>query len=105
MLALIFTDRYLIRLVEQNIRRHQHGIGKDSNTDSVIPHFLGLIFELSHPSGFANASQAFHHPAELIMGGDMGLNKESALGGVDAQRNELCQRSERALMQVFWIWL
>jgi hypothetical protein len=85
MLALVLTNWNLIRLVEQDVSGHQHWVGKDAYANTLIPNFLRLILKLRHATGFTESSQTLHHPTQLIMCNDMGLNKEGAMLRIYAQ--------------------
>ena len=104
MLALIFTHGHLVSLVQQNIGCHQHGICKNSNANAVFAYFARFIFKLCHPTRFAKAGKAFHDPTQLIVFDHVRLQKERAVLGVDAKRQQLSDRSKRVLAELFGIW-
>ena len=78
MLLLIRTYRHNIRLVQQNIRRHQAGIGKQPGIHIVCV-LLGLVLKLGHTGQLAKLGVAVQQPAQLGMGGHMGLDKHNTL--------------------------
>ena len=49
----------------------------------------GLVLELGHPAGLAEAGQALQHPGQLGVLGDVGLHEERAPLRVDAHREQL----------------
>ena len=51
MLCLVGPHRHIVRLIQQNIRCHQRGIGEQTRVD-VIRVFGGLVFELGHAGQF-----------------------------------------------------
>ena len=89
-LLLVFTHRHIIRLIQQNIRRHQGGIGKQTAVD-VVCVFGRLILELGHPGQFAEHGIAVQHPAQLCMLVNVALDKQGILLRVQAAGNVLSQ--------------
>ena len=90
MLHLIRAHGHQIRLVQQNIRRHQHRIGKQACRD-IIRMLLRLILELRHASQLAELGIAAQHPAELRMLGYMALDKHDILFRIQAAGDILRQ--------------
>ena len=78
MLLLIAAHRHQVRLIEQNIRRHQSRIGEQARVD-VVCIFGGLILELGHPGELTEHGVAVQHPAQLSMGGNVRLHKQHVL--------------------------
>ena len=62
----LLADRYASGLVEQDIGRHQRGIGKQPQRD-VLGVFAGLVLELGHPLHPPHAGDAVEDPAQLGM--------------------------------------
>ena len=83
MLPLILSHRHQIRLIQQNIRRHEHGIGKQPRCD-VVGVLLGLGLELGHAAQLAELGVAAQHPAQLRVLGHMALDEHDVLLGVKA---------------------
>ena len=90
MLLLILPHRDIIRLVEENIRRHKSGIGKKAAVD-VILIFGGLILELGHTAELTEHGVAVENPAQLGMLVNMGLNEEGILFRIQATGDVLGQ--------------
>ena len=78
MLLLVAAHRHQVRLVEQDIRRHQGGIGEEAGVD-VVGVFGGFILELGHAGELTEHGVAVQHPAQLGVGRHMGLDKEGIL--------------------------
>ena len=75
MLLLVAAHGHQIRLIQQNIRRHQSRIGEQARVDVV--RVLGrLILELGHAAQFAEHGVAVQHPAQLGVGRNMGLDEQ-----------------------------
>ena len=83
-----------IRLIEQNIRRHQDGIGKQSGGD-VVRVLLGFLLELRHAAQFAELGIAAQNPAQFGVLGDVALNKEDILFRGQAAGDVLRQLFQR----------
>ena len=83
MLLLVSAHGDEIRLVEEDIRRHQGGIGEEASVDVV--RVLGrLVLELGHAGELAEHGVAVQHPAKLSVGGNVGLDEEDVLLRVQA---------------------
>ena len=52
MLALVFSHRHDIRVVEQNVGCLQDGVGKQPDAGVFCTLFLGFVFELGHSTRF-----------------------------------------------------
>jgi len=74
-LLLVAAHRHQIRLIQQNIRRHQSRIGKQARVD-VVRVLGGLILELGHAAQLAEHGVAVQHPAQLGVGRNMGLDEQ-----------------------------
>ena len=77
-LLLILPHRDEIRLIEQNIRRHQHGVGKQARGD-VVGVLLGFGLELGHAAQLTELRIAPEHPAQLRVLRHMALDKHDIL--------------------------
>ena len=64
-LALIFTDRDQVRVVEQHVGGHQHRIGEQADRGGVGALLLGLVLELGHARGLSEAREAAQCPCQL----------------------------------------
>ena len=75
MLLLIAANGYIVRLVKQNVRRHQRRIGKQAAID-ILGIFRAFILKLRHARQLAEHRVAVQYPAKLRMGRHMALNKQ-----------------------------
>ena len=98
-LLLILAHRHQIGLVQQNVRRHQSGIGEQTAVD-VVRILGGLVLELGHAAQLAEHGVAVQHPAQLRVLVDMALDKQGVLFRVKAAGDVLCQLLQRPSAQV-----
>jgi len=82
MLQLVLPHGNGIRLVEQDIRRHQDRIGEEARVDRIDS--LALLLELRHAVQFADRSTAGQNPGQLGVLGHVRLDEEVGLLGIDA---------------------
>ena len=99
MLLLVLTHRDEIRLVEKNIRGHQGRVGEQAAVDVLLV-LGGLVLELGHAAEFAEHGITVQHPAQLRVGGDVGLDEQSVLLRVQAAGDILGQLLQGAAAQV-----
>ena len=99
MLALVLSHRHKVRLVEQNVRRHQHRVREESGGD-VVGVLLGLLLELGHAAQLAELGIAAQNPAQLRVLGNVALNKQDALLRVQSAGEILGQLLQRPAAQV-----
>ena len=99
MLLLVLTHRHIIRLVQEDIRSHQAGIGEQAAVD-VVGVFCGLVFELGHSAQLTEHSVAVQYPAKLRVLVDMALNEQGILFRVKAAGDVLSQLLQGAPPQV-----
>ena len=90
MLPLILPYRHQVRLVEQNVRRHQHGVSKEAGSD-VVCVLLGLLLELRHAAQLTELGIAAQNPAQLRVLGHMALDEHDVLLRVQAAGDILGQ--------------
>ena len=64
MLLLIRADRHQIRLVQENIRRHQNRIREQTAVD-IVRVLGGFVLELRHARKLAHISKAIEQPRQL----------------------------------------
>lgn len=88
-LALVLADGDLVGLVQQDVGDHQHRVGEQADGGAVVALLGGLVLELRHPGGLAEAGDAVHQPAELGVLGDVALHEQGAAVRVEAGREEL----------------
>src|SRR5229473_1564353 len=86
MLLLVFADRDMRRLVQEDVCRHQHRIAIEAEPGHLAL-LGGLLLELGHPVEPAKRGQAAEQPGELGMGADHALVEDDAALGVDAGRD------------------
>ena len=90
MLLLILSHRHQIRLVQQDIRSHQAGVGKQAAVDVV--RVLGrLILELGHPAQLTEHGVALQNPAQLRVLVHMALDEQGVLLRIQAAGDVLSQ--------------
>ena len=99
MLLLILPYGHQIRLIQQNVRRHQAGIGKQAAID-VVRVLGGLVLELGHPAQLAEHGIALQHPAQLRVLVHMALDEEGVLLRIQAAGNVLGQLLQGAPPQI-----
>ena len=73
-LLLILPHRHKVRLVEQDVRRHQAGVGKQAGVD-VVGVLGGFVLELGHAGQLAEHGVALQHPGQLRVLVHVGLDK------------------------------
>ena len=83
MLLLVQAYRHHVRLVGQDIRRHQAGIGEQANVN-VIGVLLGFILKLGHSGKLPELGVAVQQPGQLRVSMNVALDKEQAFVQVDA---------------------
>ena len=88
-----------VGLVQQNIGGHQGGIGEQTAVD-VVGILGGFVLELGHAGQFAEHGIAVQHPAQLRVGGDVGLDEQRILLGVQSAGDILGQLLQRAAAQL-----
>ena len=99
MLPLVLAHRHQVRLVQQNIRRHQHRIGKQARSD-VIRVLLGLLLELGHAAQLAKLGIAAQDPTQLRVLRHMALDEHDVLLRVQAAGDILGQLGHRTAAQL-----
>ncbi len=87
MLFLIRADGNHIRLVKQNVARHQHRVSEEAGVD-IVRVAGGFIFELRHSSELAELGDVGHDPRELGVGIDLALDEEQTLFRIDPAGKE-----------------
>ena len=87
MLDLVFADRHVSRLVDQDVRGLEHRIVHEPHIDvaAVLPRF---VLELGHPLEFPDWRYAVEDPGKLRVLRNVGLNNDAALVGREAGSNE-----------------
>lgn len=98
-LFLIVAHRHKIGLIEQNVRRHQRGIGEQAHVD-VFRVLLRLVFELRHARQLAHIGEAVEHPSEFRVRGHMGLEIDQALVRIQARGQVQAHQLQAVLPQL-----
>ena len=99
MLLLVLSHRDIIRLIEQDIRSHQHRIGKQAGVDVVLM-LCGFVLELGHPGQLPEHGVAVQDPGKLRMLRNVGLQEKNVLLRVQAAGNVLCQLVDGTLSEI-----
>ena len=99
MLLLVTADGDIVRLIEQDVRRHQGGVGEQAAVD-VLGVFGALVLELRHARELAEHGVAVEHPAKLGVRRHMALDEECVLFRVEAAGNVLRELLDGAAAQV-----
>ena len=96
MLFLIFANRNLVGLIQQNVRRHQHRIVKQTGVN-VFRIARGFVFELGHTAQFTEIGVAVQRPAQLRVLRHVRLNEDGAFLRVDTA----CQVKRQSIQRRF----
>ena len=83
-LALILADRYLLRVVEQDVGGLERGVGEEAGGHEIALPLGRLLLERRHPRQLSEADHALHHPGELGVLGYVRLNEDRGDLGVEA---------------------
>ena len=86
-LHLVFPDRDDRRLVEEDVRAHQHRVGEEADGDVLLAG--ALLLELGHPVEVAERRHVREIPGELGVLADVALDEQGAPVGVDSARDEV----------------
>ena len=96
LLHLINSYRNHIRLIQKNICRHQHRIGKKSGID-IVCMLCRLILKLGHTVQFTHIGKTVKNPCQLCMSGNMGLIIETVFLRIQSCCNVNHQQISRSL--------
>ncbi len=91
-LVLAYGNRF--RLIQQYVRRHEHGIIEKPHV-YVFGIALALFLKLSHAARLAELSVTVKHPSEFGVSRNVRLQKQHALFGIYAERKIHCEHFER----------
>jgi hypothetical protein len=97
-LLLVVADRDERGVVEEDVRRHQHGVEQQAGIDRLL--LAGLVLELGHPLQLAERTEAAEDPSQLRVADDMGLREKTAPGRVEAAGHVLGQAGVGVLPQL-----
>ena len=76
-----------MRIVEQNIRRHQRRVVKQTRTDGNL--LFRLVLKLRHALKLTERANAAENPRELRVPDDLTLRKQRAFRGIEPARHVL----------------
>ena len=99
MLLLVLAHGHKVRLIQQDIRRHQGRIGEEAPVD-VVGVLGALVLELGHAAQLAEHGVAVENPAQLRVLVDMALDKQGVLLRVQAAGDVLGQLGHGAPAQL-----
>ena len=99
MLLLVFADGDEVGVVDEDIRRHQHGIIKKAAVEGVFM-LAGFILKLGHALEVAERAYAGEYPSQIGVAFYGALQKQIALFGVEAARHILRGAVEHVAPQV-----
>ena len=99
MLLLVLPDRHKVGLIQQNVGRHQYGIGEQTSVD-VVAVRGGFVLELRHPRQLAEHRIAVQHPRQLGVRGHMALHKKDVVFVVEPAGEIHRQQLARAAAQL-----
>ena len=94
---MVITHGYVRRLIQENVSRHENGVGQE--TDSIASLTFGLFLELSHAGQFAIRRRALQQPTQLSVSGDMALHKHGRYTRVKANGEQRCDQLPRILTE------
>ena len=86
MLFLVFADRHVGRLVDEDVSGLQHGIGEQADGGPLLV-LAGLVLELGHPLEPAETGHAIEDPGHFGMRRHGRLGENRALFGINAGRD------------------
>ena len=78
MLALVVADRYEVSLVQQDVGRHEDGVGEQAQASGLLAALGRLVFELGHAGKLAHAGGALEEPGQLGVLMDVALDEQRA---------------------------
>ncbi len=82
-LTLVFTDRYMGCLVDQDIGGLQHGVGIETHRSALLV-LAGLVLELSHTIEPAEAGDTVQQPGQFAVGAHGRLREYGRFLDIDA---------------------
>lgn len=98
-LFLVYAHGHEVGAEQQNVRRHEHGIVHEPHVDVVgVPG--ALVLELGHTGRLADIGVAVENPLQLGVFLDMRLEVKHGFFGVDAAREELCEKAHARLAKL-----
>ena len=98
MLALVVAHRDGRGVVEEDVGRHQCGVGEERDACRLLS--LSLVLELRHPPQLAHGDRALQQPGQSGVLGDVALDEEGATVGIEPDGQQVQGRIERVGAQV-----
>ena len=99
MLLLVLAHGDEVRLIQQDVRRHEGGVGEEAAV-YIVGVFRALVLELGHAAQLPEHGVAVEDPAELGMLVHMALQEEGVLLRVEAAGDVLGQLRGGAAAQL-----
>jgi hypothetical protein len=96
-LTLVLADGYLVGVVDEDVRGHEHRVGEQPNVP-LLP-LGGLVLELRHPAGLAKGGETVHDPAEFGVLGEVALAEHRGPLRVNPTRDALRRGDSGAMAQ------
>ena len=97
MLLLVIADRNDVRIVQENIRRHQNRISQKSRADRFLA--LTLCLELRHAEQLACVRAAVQNPAKLRVSRHLRLHEDDGFFRIDADSQIECRDVQNVLLE------
>ncbi len=95
-LPLIFADRYVLGVVQQDVGGLESGVREQPGRDEITFTLCRLVLELGHAAELAVGRRALHHPAQLAVLNDMALHEDGHHIGIEADGEQhRCQSHGR----------
>ncbi len=86
MLALVVSYRHFVRVVEEDVGGHEHGIGEQPCAHRLVA--FALLLELGHAPKLAEARSALEQPAQACVLVHMALGEDDADLRVEPAREQ-----------------
>mmetsp|Transcript_5957 Transcript_5957/g.8846 ORF Transcript_5957/g.8846 Transcript_5957/m.8846 type:complete len:359 (-) Transcript_5957:119-1195(-) len=103
MLSLIFTDWDTVGLIEEDVGRHEDGVGEESDADGVGSSLTCFVLELDHTFEPVHGRGTIEEPAEFRVCRDVRLDEYFGFCGVNSSSKVKGGTTERTLLQILWI--
>ena len=101
MLALVVADRNLVGVVEEDVGRHEGGIGEETRRHRFL--LLALLLELRHAAKLAVGRDAADDPCALRVCRHVALEEDRRTLGIEAGGEKHRRQVERRLPEPLWI--
>ncbi len=97
-LALVVTDRDGGGVVEEDVGRHQDGVGEEADPRRLLP--FPLVLELGHPAQLTHRRGAFEQPGQPGVLGNVALHEQGATVGVQTDGEQVQRGVQRVGAQL-----